>query len=56
MHAMGPAHCCVGEGLLPERSIDVKEAQGTKTTLTHARQLQIMTDKNRLLTDSTNHA
>ena len=25
MHAMGPARCRVGEGLLPERSVDVKE-------------------------------
>ena len=30
VHAMGPARCRVGEGLLPEHSIDVKEAQGTK--------------------------
>ena len=29
---MGPAHCCFGKGLLPERSVNVKEAQGTKTT------------------------
>ena len=32
--AMGPARCRVGEGLLPERSVDVKETRGMK--LTHA--------------------
>jgi len=56
VHVMGPARCScrVGEGLLPEHSVDVKEARGTKTT--HAWQLPTMTDKGRLLTDSTNHA
>ena len=34
--AMGPAHCRIGEGLLPERSVDVKEAQETKTTQVNA--------------------
>ena len=37
MHAMGPARCRVGEGLLPERSVDVKEARGTKITQVNAR-------------------
>ena len=27
-----PAVARIGEGLLPERSVDVKEARGTKTT------------------------
>ena len=53
MHAIWPARCHVGEGLLPERSVSMKEARGTKTT--HAWQLRTMTDKGRLLTDSTNH-
>ena len=52
VHAMGPARCRIGEGLLPERSFDVKEAQGMKKT--HTWQLRTMTDKGRLLTDSTN--
>ena len=43
----------VGEGLLPERSVSVKEARGTKTT--HAWQLQTMTDKGRLLTVQITH-
>ena len=30
--AISPAHCCVGEELLPECSINMKEARGTKTT------------------------
>ena len=34
---MGPPRCRVGEGLLPERSVDVKEARGTKTTQVNAR-------------------
>ena len=34
---MGSARCRVGEGLLPERNIDVKEARGTKTTQVNAR-------------------
>ena len=37
MHAMGPARCRVGEGLLPEHSVNVKEARGTKTTQVNAR-------------------
>ena len=28
---LGPARCRVGEGLLPERSVDVKEAREMKT-------------------------
>ena len=36
VHALGPARCRVGEGLLPERSIDVKEARETKTTQVNA--------------------
>ena len=39
VHAMGPARCHVGEGLLPERSVDVKEARGTKTTQVNPRHL-----------------
>ena len=53
MHAIGPAHCHVGEGLLPEHSVSVKEAQGMKTI--HAWQLQTMTDKGRLLTVQITH-
>ena len=34
---MGPARCRIGEGLLPERSVDVKKARGTKTTQVNAR-------------------
>ena len=37
VHAMGPARCRVGEGLLAERSIEVKEARGTKTNQVNAR-------------------
>ena len=37
MHVICPGHCHVGEGLLPERSISVKEAQGTKATQVNAR-------------------
>ena len=48
-----PARCHVGEGLLPERSVSVKEARGTKTT--HAWQLRTMTDKGRLLTVQITH-
>ena len=33
VHAMGPARCHVGEGLLPGCSIDVKEARGVKTSM-----------------------
>ena len=33
----GLARCRFGEGLLPERSVDVKEARGTKTTQVNAR-------------------
>ena len=32
MHVICPARCRVGKGLLPERRVGVKEAQGTKTT------------------------
>ena len=53
---LGTLQCRIGEELLPECSVDEKEARGTKTTLTHAWQLPTMTDKSRLLTDSTNHA
>ena len=53
VHAICPAHCRVGEGLLPERSVSVKEARGTKTT--HAWQLRTMTDKGRLLTVQITH-
>ena len=34
---MGPARCRVSEGLLPECSVNVKEARGTKTTQVNAR-------------------
>ena len=37
MHAICPAHCRVGEGLLLEHSVGVKEARGTKTTQVNAR-------------------
>ena len=50
MHALGPAHLRVSEGLLPERSVGVKERRQLK--LTHVWQLRTMTDKGRLLTDS----
>ena len=30
MHAIWPARCHVGEGLLPERSVGVKEARGNE--------------------------
>ena len=36
MHAICPARCRVGEGLLPERSVGVNEARGTKTTQVNA--------------------
>ena len=45
MHAMGPAHCCIGEGLLPERSINMKEARGTKTTQVNARMATVDHDR-----------
>ena len=32
-----PARCRIGEGLLPERSVGVKEARVTKTTEVNAR-------------------
>ena len=48
---VAPALCRVGEGLLPERSIGLKEARVMKTTEVNAR--MTMTDKGRLLTDST---
>ena len=44
------------EQLLPERSVGVKPEERRRLKLTHARQLRTMTDKDRLLTDSTNHA
>ena len=50
VHVLGPAHYHVGEGLLPERSVGMKEAQRTKTM--HAWQLRTMTDRGRLLTDN----
>ena len=34
--AISPAHCCVSEELLPECSINMKEARGTKTTQVNA--------------------
>ena len=37
MHAICPARCRVGKGQLPERSVGVKEAGGTKTTQINAR-------------------
>ena len=37
IHAVCPGRCCVSEGLLPERSIGIKEAQGTKTTQVNTR-------------------
>ena len=37
MHAICPARCRVGEGLLPECSVGMKEARGTKTTQLNAR-------------------
>ena len=37
MHAICPARGRVGEGLLPVRSVGVKEARGTKTTQVNAR-------------------
>jgi len=37
MHAVYAASCHVGEGLLPELSVVVKEARGTKTTQVNAR-------------------
>ena len=46
----------VGEGLLPEHSIGVIQGSPRNTDdykLTHTRQLWTMTDKGRLLTDST---
>ena len=43
----------VSEGLLPERSVGVKE---TPERVVHAWQMRTMTDKGRLLTDGTNYA
>ena len=40
VHAVCPARCCIGEGLLPERSVGMKKGQGTKTTVDHDRQGQ----------------
>ena len=37
VHAICPARCRVGKGLLPECSVGVKEARGTKTTQVNAR-------------------
>ena len=54
-----PARCLIDEGLLPERSVGVKEARGTKTTpvITHL----VTADQDRqgqviLTADGTNHA
>ena len=59
VHVICPARCLVDEGLLPERSVGVKEARGTKTTpvnthlvtADHDRQGQAI-----LTADGTNHA
>ena len=45
MHAIWPARCHVGEGLLPERSVGVKEARGTKTTQVNARMATVNHDR-----------
>ena len=37
MHAICPARCRVGEGLLPECCVGVKEARGMKTTQVNTR-------------------
>ena len=37
MHAICPARCRIGEGLLPEHSVSAKEARGTKTTRVNTR-------------------
>ena len=53
MHVICPARCRVGEGLLAEHSVDVKEPEERRRLkLTHAWLLRTMTDKSRLLTDS----
>ena len=36
MHAICPARCRIGEGLLPERNVSVKEARGMKMTQVNA--------------------
>ena len=56
MHAICPARCHIGEELLPECSVGVKPKEQRRLKLMHAWQLRTMTDKGRLLTDSTNHA
>ena len=45
MHAIGPAHCRISEGLLPEHSIGVKPEEQRRLKLACAWQLQTMTDK-----------
>ena len=45
MDAIYPATCHVGEGLLPELSVGVKEARGTKTTQVNARMATADRDK-----------
>ena len=53
MHAVYAASCHVGEGLLPELSVVVKEAEERRQLkLTHAWQLQTVTHKGRLITHS----
>ena len=37
MRYICPARCCIGEGLLPEPSVGVKEARGMKMTQVKAR-------------------
>ena len=37
VHAICTIHCRAREGLLPEHSVSVKEAQGTKTVEVNAR-------------------
>ena len=42
MHAICPAHCRIGEGLLPERSVGVNPEERRRLKLTHAWQLLTM--------------
>ena len=47
MLAICPARCRVGEGLLPERSVGIKEARGTKTTQVNAHMATVDHDRQR---------
>ena len=53
VHTICPGRCPVGEGLLPERSVGVKAEKQRRLNLTHAWQLQTMTDKGRQYTSRT---